>query len=333
MSNRTYSEETFGVLTDDDLLLDCILFKPKQVQDADLKALRVWVPRFPLTKASVVTCARQEVRALGSKGRVAHMTFDLRGTGNSEGQPKDFNFQRDLEAIRLWAEERFGQISLGFLGRPQGEEQVDVRPIRPGVVMETYHYGPETADVRPPLIYLATYGNFSRRDERTCLAIAGAGYDVYALDPLRYLLHASAKERLDPAALRRDLDAFCEQLAEAPLLLGQPVAAGLTLLWASRVEKTVGAIAVGHAQVAFKPRHIFANDNPRTFFIPQHLQGVSRKALALVLVTGHPLGGEREELAAIYETYSGPRRMETTKEVTPHFLMELLDWAEKATSP
>lgn len=331
MSNRTYSKETFGVLTDDDLLLDCILFKPNQVRDADLRALRVWVPRFPLTKASVVTCARQEVRALGSEGRVAHMTFDLRGTGNSEGQPKDFNFERDLEAIRLWAEERFGQISVGFLGRPQGEEQVDVRPIRPGVVMETYHYRAESKD-GSPLLYLATYGRFSRSDERTCLALASAGYDVFALDPLRYLLHASAKERLDPVTLRRDLDAFCKQLPQAPLLIGQPVAAGLALLWASGVENTAGAIAVGQAQVAFKPRHIFANDNPRTFFIPQHLRGASHKALALVLVTDHPLGGEREELAAIYETYSGPRRMETTKEVTPSFLLEMLDWAEKAPS-
>lgn len=332
MSKSTYDEETFGVLTDDDLLLDCILFKPKQVEDADLKAVRVWVPRFPLTKASIVTCARQEVRALGSKGRVAHMAFDLRGTGDSEGQPRDFNFRRDLEAIRLWAEERFGQISLSFMGRPQGKEQVDVRPIRPGVVLETYHYHPQNGGDGQPLVYLATYGNFSRNDERTCLALAGAGYDVFALDPLRYLLHASAKERIDPSTLRQDLDAFCAQLAQAPFVIGRPVAAGLAILWASSVENTAGAIAVGHARVSFKPRHIFANDNPRTFFIPRLVQGLGQKAVALILVKGHPLGGDQEEFAVIYETCTGPRRLETTEKVTPQLLLELLEWAKEANS-
>ena len=191
----THVEETFGILTDDDLYLDCILLKPAQSGDASLRALRVWVPRYPLTKASVITCARQEVGALGSKGLVAHLAFDLRSTGQSEGTAGDTDFDADLRAIRLWARERFGDINVGFLGRPHGDEQVDVRPIRPGVIMETYHYHAPAGSAATPLIYLATYGNFSADDESTCQALAAAGYDVLAMDPLRYLLHASARGR------------------------------------------------------------------------------------------------------------------------------------------
>lgn len=323
-----YVEESFGILTDDDLLLDCILFKPAQATDNTLKALRVWVPRYPLTKASVVTCARQEVDAIGANGQVAHLVFDLRGTGESEGVAEDQNYDADLRAIKLWAGERFGNISVGFLGRAHGAEQVDVRPIRPGVVMELYHFRSSEEGQQPPLIYLATYGNFSAADEETCQSLAQAGYDVLALDPLRYLLHAAAQGRLTIREAWDDVQTLCGQLAEEPLLVGQPVSAGLALLWASGVEETRGVLTLGQAQRAFRPRHIFANDNPHTFFLGRYVHKIAPRPVAFVRQTEHPLGGNRDELSALYQTSGSPRRLKEVERATDELLLEYLDWLQ-----
>lgn len=327
-----YVEESFGILTDDDLLLDCILFKPAQTGDLSLKALRAWVPRYPLTKASVITCARQEVDALGANSQVGHLVFDLRGTGESEGTAGDHDFDADLRAISLWARERFGDISVGFLGRAHGAEQVDVRPIRPGVVMEIYHFRPPADGQQVPLIYLATYGNFSVSDEATCRALAQAGYDVLAMDPLRYLLHAAAQGRITVRELWQDLETLCEQLPQAPLVLGQPVSAGLALFWASGVEETRGVLSLGQAQRAFRPTHIFANDNPHTFFLGRYVHKIAPRPVALVRQTAHPLGGNRDELSALYQTSGNPRRLEEVERVTDELLLQFLSWLEEPTT-
>src|SRR5690606_28118983 len=204
MEEQAYVEETFGILTDDDVYLDCVLVRPRGTTDANIKALRAWIPRYPLTKSSVITCARQEVLGAGIGSPVAHLVFDLRGTGQSEGQRDDHNFEMDLEGVRLWAAERFGDVNFGFLGTPTGSEQVQQVPIRPGVVMETYHYRP--APGSPPrgsVIYLSTYGNFSRADDARAVALAEAGHEVFGIEPLRYLLHASVQGRITPVDLWR----------------------------------------------------------------------------------------------------------------------------------
>lgn len=328
---RPYVEEAFGIITDDDIYLDCILLKPRELIDEELSALRVWVPRYPLTKSSVITCARQEVQAHGSESTIAHMVFDLRGTGHSEGQPDDENFEMDLEGIRLWAEERFGdEINFGFLGTPQGEEQVDVRPIRPGVVMETYHYRPSEESERPPVIYLATYGNFSPADNARCRDLAQAGYEVFGMDPLRYLLHASTRERLTANQLWQDMHAFGQRLPAPPLLVGMPVAAGLALMWASGVAEIAGVIAIGRAQMAFKPGHIFKNDTPHTFFLSRYVHKIPPRPVVFVRQEGHSLGGNRDELSALYETCSGRRRLEKVAAIRPEFLLEQLAWLQES---
>ncbi|MDX1687769.1 MAG: hypothetical protein R3248_07280 [Candidatus Promineifilaceae bacterium] len=331
--SQFYVEEAFGVLTDDDVYLDCVLVKPAKLEDEDVCALRVWVPRYPLTKSSVITCARREAAANGPAGTVAHLVFDLRGTGHSEGQAGDTNFEMDIQGIRLWAEERFGKINVSFMGKPLGSEQVDVRPIRPGVVMETYHYRPdpaaeEPAGEKPPVIYLATYGNFGDADDNRCCDLAEAGYEVFAMDPLRYLLHASAHGRLKVSDLWRDLEALVEQMAGKPLLMGLPVSAGLALLWASGVEAAQGVVSIGRAQIAFKPTHIFANDNPHTFFLGRYVHRISPRPVSLVMQKGHPLGGDRDELSAIHQTCSEPRRLKQIEEITPGFLLEELAWLQ-----
>lgn len=330
---QVYAEEAFGVLTDDDVYLDCVLIKPAKLEDEDVRALRVWVPRYPLTKSSVVTCARREVEANGPDGAVAHLVFDLRGTGQSEGQAGDTNFEMDMEGIRLWAEERFGAISVTFLGKPMGTEQVDVRPIRPGVVMETYRYRPEQAaakpaEERPPVVYLATYGKFGDGDDARCGALSEAGYEVFAMDPLRYLLHASAHGRLKASDLWQDLKALVGQMPGEPLLVGLPVSAGLALMWASGVESVIGVLAIGRTQLAFKPNHIFANDNPHKFFLGRYVHRIGPRPVSLVMHEGHALGGDQDELSAIYQTCSAPRRLKQVKEISPQFLLEELAWLQ-----
>ena len=330
-NSRFYAKEAFGVLTDDDVYLDCVLFKPEKLGDEEVRALRVWVPRYPLTKSSVITCARREVEANGPDGTVAHLVFDLRGTGHSEGQAGDTNFEMDLQGIRLWAEERFGDINVGFMGNPLGSEQVDVRPLRPGVVMETYHYRPEAAEApeeKPPVVYLATYGNFDDGDDARCVALTEAGYEVFAMDPLRYLLHASALGRLKVNDLWRDLEALVEQIFGEPLLVGLPVSAGLALLWASGVEAVQGVSAIGRAQLAFRPSHVFDNDNPHKFFLGRYVHKIAPRPVSLVMQEGHPLGGDRDELAAIHQTCTGPRRLKTVQAISPEFLLGELTWLQ-----
>ena len=325
---RSYEEEAFGILTDDNVYLDCILVKPPGATDETLRALRVWVPRYPLTKSSVITCARQEVQSYGADGKIAHLVFDLRGTGYSEGSSGDHNFEMDLKGIRLWALERFGKISFGFLGTPQGAEQVDVRPIRPNVVMELYHYPPSSPSHKAPIIYLATYGNFRPRDDALCRALADAGYDVYGMDPLRYLLHASVGNRLEVRELWQDLRTLCRQLPGRPIVIGKPVSAGLALLWTSGVEAVAGVIAIGRAQMAFKPSHIFKNDNPHVFFLGRYVHKIAPRPMALVLLKEHSLGGERDEMAALYQTAAGLRQIKQADKVTPELLLQLLKWTE-----
>jgi len=199
------------------------------------------------------------------------------------------------------------------------------------VIMETYHYHAPAGSAATPLIYLATYGNFSADDEATCQALAAAGYDVLAMDPLRYLLHASARGRVTIPELWQDLQAFCSRLPAAPLLLGRPVSAGLALLWASGVEEVCGVLALGQTQRAFQPHHIFANDNPHTFFLARYVHKIAPRPAAFVLESEHPLGGNRDELSALHETCTGPRRLQEVDRASTEHLLELLSWLQNPT--
>lgn len=331
----TYVEESFGILTDDGLYLDCILVKPGDMADEALRALRVWVPKAPLTKSSVITCARKEVAPYGRSGHVAHLVFDLRGTGNSDARNEAYEL--DLAAIRAWAGERFPvpDLNLSFFGRPEtSSKQVSLWPLRPGVVMECYHYpAAGLPSVHPPVLYLSTYGNFDRRDDALCVALAQAGYDVYGIDPLRYLLHASAKKRLTVELLQQDLASLGQMLPDAPFLVGQPIAAGLALFWAAEGEQSRGVIAIGQAQLGFKPRHIFDNSSSHTFFLGRYVQKIAPQPAAFVGLNHHPLGGDTNELAALHQNCGHPRRLEHVERLTPEFLLDMLSWLRKVGQP
>jgi hypothetical protein len=326
-----YTEETFGILTDDDIYLDCVLVKSPDLSDDELQLLRAWVPKYPLTKASVITCARREVIGYGRNGRLGHLVFDLRGTGESEGVLGDRNFQLDMQAIKAWAEERFGSINFGFLGLPEDRGQVKVLPIRPGVVMEASYYKPAPAgagSARPPVVYLATYGNFSRIDDALCLSLAQAGYEVYGIDPLRYLLHASSSQRLTPTELWQDCQVACAIIGERPLLVAQPISAGLALFWAAGVQEISAVLAIGKTEGAFRGAHLFDSSNASNFFLSRHIYHIAPRPVILARHEGRPLGGNADEHDALFETCGHPRRLVQTRAINPTFLLDMLDWLQ-----
>lgn len=327
-SNLPFTEETFGILTDDDLYLDCVLVRPPAVDDENLRTIRVWVPKYPLTKSSVIICARQEAHAFGAKLKTAHLVFDLRGTGDSEGIMGDRKFDMDLHAIEAWAEERFGNIKVNFSGTPFSDHgRVNMMPLRPGSIMESYHYPAVSPDLTPPvLLYLSSFGHFGRSDDIICTRLAQAGHEVYGADPLRYLLHASAQERLKPDDLWDDLKILIQMLPRPPLLIGQPMAAGLVLMWACGIPQIQGVIAIGKAQIGLSPPHIFYNSNPYTYMLSRYVKDIAPRPLALVQHAGHAFGGDEKELGILYKSSREPHRLEKINKLSFRFLTELIDW-------
>ncbi len=332
-TSLTYSEEPFGILTDDELYLDCVLVKPPNTVDKEIRALRVWVPKYPLTKSSVITCARQEVQHHGEQRKIAHLVFDLRGTGDSDGILGDQNFDMDLHAVNEWALERFGKINIRFLGTPFSEYgRVNMWPLRPGSVMESYQFPAISHEVTPPtILYLASYGKFGQSDDAVCTRLAQSGYEVFGCDPLRYLLHASANNRLRPEDLQDDLNVLIQMLPSNPIIIGQPLAAGLALFWASYVQKIKGVISIGRTQDGLKPPHIFYNNNPYTYLLSRYVKNIAPRPLALVLLKNHPLGGSEQEYNTLYQSSKDPRRLETIDKLSFKLLSELIDWVSNQT--
>jgi len=330
-STLTYREESFGILTDDQLYIDCVFVKPPNIPDKDLRGIRVWVPKYPLTKTSVITCARQEVQHSGEKRKIAHLVFDLRGTGDSDGVLGDQNFDMDLHAVQEWAKERFGKISFRFLGTPHSTYgRVNMWPLRAGSIMESYHYPAVSTEAAPStILYLSSYGNFTRSDDAVCTRLARDGNEVFGLDPLRYLLHASAGDRLRPEDLESDLNILVQMLPSSPIIIGQPLAAGLALLWASRVANIKGVISIGNAQAGLSPSHIFYNNNPYTYMLSRYVKNISPRPLALVMLEKHSLGGEEQEIDMLYQSSKEPRRLEKAEKLSFKLLSQLINWVSE----
>ncbi|MCA9996203.1 MAG: hypothetical protein KDE56_10675 [Anaerolineales bacterium] len=330
MTILAYTEETFGILTDDQLYLDCVLVKPAATPDHKLQAIRVWVPKYPLTKDSVLVCAQHQVNAGGPDGSAAHLVFDLRGTGYSDGFNDDTRFELDLHAVGEWAKERFPQAATTFLGSPTlTNGRVYVWPLREGGVIESYYYPPAGRKLSQPcLLYLATYGQFAPADDAICDSFAAAGFAVYGLDPLRYLLHASGKRPLTPQDLEKDMEQLVQMLPSSPIIIARPLAAGLGLVWAARVESVKGLISIGNAQRGVRAAHIFYNHNPHTYLLARYARKLSPRPLAIIKHEGHPLGGDEDELNTLMQSSLPPHRLERTSEITPTLLHNLVRWVQ-----
>ena len=329
ISRNSYIEEEFGIESDDGLYIDCVLVRPLQATDESIKTLRAWVPKAPLTKTNTITCARREVQSYGPNGEIAHLVFDLRGTGDSDGSAEDDDYEIDLSSIKAWAKERFPHANFGFLGTPDLRHgQVSMLPVRPGVILESYQFDGGRQDM-PAVLYMSTYGNFDKLDEARCTALAQAGYEVYGMDPLRYLLHASATELITPDDLYIDFDMVCQIIGRDVYLIAQPISAGLALLIAGMVERIKGVTAIGRAEIAFRPKHIFDQSPSVSFDLNGFVRQISPRPLALVWQDGHSLGGNKAEFKKLYEAAEEPRKAERSKEISPKLLQNLLRWQQK----
>jgi pimeloyl-ACP methyl ester carboxylesterase len=263
------------------------------------------------------------------------MVFDLRGTGYSDGEPDDTNFQADLYAIASWAKERFGRINFGFLGTPSSEYgTVNFWPLSDGTMAETYHYRPPGNIVDPrSILYLSTYGNFSTSDDAICASLADAGYSVFGLDPLRYLLHASAKHLLTPENLWDDIRLLSQMLPSAPIIVGQPLASGLAIMWAAGSAEVRGVIAIGRAQIGMRPSHIFQNKNPYNYLLHRYTPRITPRPIVYIMNKAHAMGGDEDEMATLYQNSKDPRRIIQTDKLSVSQLHEAIVWVEHNYSP
>ncbi len=197
-------------------------------------------------------------------------------------------------------------------------------------MFELYVYPAKGIPSPRTVVYLATYGNFSAADEAICLGLSQAGYSVHAMDPLRYLLHASHRSRVTKELLWEDFIALCRTMMGPPIVVAQPISAGMGLIWAAGVEMVQGIIAIGRAQAAFIPSHIFENDNPHAFFVSRYVKQISPRPLVLV-VDGRSRKEDLEELSTLYQMSQQPHRLEKIQSVGVERLTSLLQWIEEPT--
>ncbi|HEX6386224.1 MAG TPA: hypothetical protein VF177_16250, partial [Anaerolineae bacterium] len=81
------------------------------------------------------------------------------------------------------------------------------------------------------------------------------------------------------------------------------------------------------------PSHIFHNSNPYTFLIHRYVPDISPRPLALVMHSGHAMGGDEDELATLFQSSKRPHRVKRSDEVNREFLLELLAWIRKESKP
>ena len=325
-----YEQEDFGILTDDNLYLDAMLIKQIGVSDEEIKVLRVWVPKHPLTKMSVLSCARQEVKSYPPNSGIAHLVFDLRGTGDSDTLLGNHDYITDLRSVKAWAMERFGKINFGVLGFPSSKNgRVHMWPLRPGSMLESYHYAAKGEELVPPtILYLASYGNFSHTDEKYCMALAEEGYDVYGMDPYRYLLQASSKKPLTPETLWEDLRLLVQMLSAPPTIIAEPMAAGLGLLWAAGVPEIQGVIAIGRAQSGLMPKHIFDHSETAVYDLRTLVGKIAPRPTVIIHHDGNPMGGNKNRMEVLFKQSKEPHRLESTEKISSGLLLNLLAWME-----
>lgn len=109
-------------------------------------------------------------------------------------------------------------------------------------------------------------------------------------------------------------------------MLAQPLAAGLALMWASRVNSVRGVVAIGRAQAGMSPKHIFHNSNPYTYLVDRYVADIAPRPLALVMHTKSSMGGDEDEMNGLYHSSKPPNRLERTDRLSLNLLLELLTW-------
>ena len=321
----TIEEEHFGILTDDDLALEATLVRPEMLIDENVRVVQVWVPKFPLTRSSVLPAARAEIAAAGASVRMVNLTFDLRGSGESDGTPGDEGFEIDIHSVHEWAKERFGPDvvfrALGFpdLGRAN---RLIALPLRPGVVAELYRYNPDD-ESKGRVLYLSTYGDFGREDDALCRALADADYTVYGGDLMRYLLLAGP---LTPEALLGDGAALGTLIGQPFFLIARAIAAGPALVIAAGVPAVGGVIVTGPAQVGLAAPHLFSQDDPAKLDLTHLVTGLSPRPAVYLWNRAEAGRTTADALKEIYNQTGKPSLWGAVREINASILLNALGW-------
>ena len=90
-------------------------------------------------------------------------------------------------------------------------------------------------------------------------------------------------------------------------------------------SRRCGLVAIGRAQMGFRPSHIFKNENPHTFFVSRYAQRLSPRPLALVM-DRRSRREDADELATLYQMSGPPHRLERIPQVDTEFLLKMLHW-------
>ncbi len=326
MLDRTaIKEEFFGILTDDGLALEATLVRPAGMPDRNVQVVQVWLPKYPLTRGSVLTLARRDTIATGERSRMVNLTFDLRGTGESDGIPSPEGFEIDLRSAHEWAKERFGHDvvfrPLGFADLGGANRLVTI-PLRPGVLLELYCYNSVGAS-KGNVLYFSQYTSFNRGDDALCREVADAGYTVYGGDLVRYLLLAGPAT---PEDLWADGRALALQMDQPLYLVARAFAAGPAMVMAAGVPAITGIIVTGVAQEGLQPAHLFAQDNPAHFMLSRHIKKVGPRPIIFLWNRAEAGQFLSVSLKGIFELAEQPRLWGVVVHVDSSILLNALNW-------
>jgi hypothetical protein len=320
------TEETFGILTDDNLALEATLVRPADLKDDTVRTVQVWVPKYPLTRSSLLPAARASTMAAGADQGVVNLTYDPRGAGESDGVPSQQGFEIDVSSIGEWARERFGaQIELvvfGFADMGRANQLITM-PLREGVFLEMYRYSPN-GNGRGTVLYFSRYTHFGRDDDGLCRAMADEGYMVYGGDLMRYLLLAGPEVAL--TTFLEDLGVMI-RYAERPLfVVARAFAAGPALVLAAANKAIDGVVVAGPAQEGLTLAHLFSRERPSQLVLLRHTRDYAPRPGVFLWDTAAAPRLDAQGLRAIHDAMEGPRLWGTVPRVDAALLTNALRW-------
>lgn len=325
-------EEYFGILTDDGLVLDATLFRPAGLDDGRVGSVRVWVPKYPLTRSSVITAARRAPNVWEDNQGVVSLVFDLRGTGESDGMPGMAGLDIDLASIQEWAKERFGTaVNVEFLGFPEMGSAAGLltMPIRPGVLAEFYRYD-SPGKRKGIVLYFSHYYNFNKLDDTLCSEVAAGGFTVYGGDLMRYLLLAAP---LAPDVLAQDASMMIERLGKPTFIVARALAAGPALMIASQVPGVAGVIVTGPAQDGLTYDYLFDLFNPANFMISRTIKKLAPRPAVFLWNKSETDEHLADSLRLIYTQTEKPRLWGIIPQVNGAILLNALNWCLQNSAP
>jgi len=286
----------------------------------------VWVPKYPLTRSSVLPAARRSAMAVDENPWTVQVVFDLRGSGESDGTPSKEGFEIDLHSVSEWAHERFGlRAKVQFFGFPDmgGADRLITMPLRPGVMIELYRYNPRVKPSKGSVLYFSQYFDFTRDDDVICRSLADKGFIVYGCDLMRYLLLAGP---LTMTEFMDDTRVLASQLESPLFLVARAFAAGPALAMAAGVASVRGVLVTGPAQQGLSSAQHFVQDNPAHLLLSLLIREMaSRPAIFLWNVTE---SGKLDpnSLKIIHDAKADPKLWAVVKQVDGPVLLNALGW-------